>query len=132
MPVQGKISTAMRWHRLEILTRQWCGSGCAQVQFLVGWDTSIYEDKIYVWNDGKWPENLPVDEIYLLGKSVATTKRYLNRLCEIGIWEQKGNGISNPIIAGIIYWIIRILACAGCLVGAGILLAFIGIKIAGI
>ena len=20
---------------------------------------SIYEDKIYVWNDGKWPENLP-------------------------------------------------------------------------
>ena len=168
---------------------------------------SIYEDKIYVWNDGKWPENLPVDKIYekhssipynpkiadvfykageieswgrgfdkimevckaekdpypvidanargvmvlckpcdqynrllkdrrekeflpnvrleklsqeeqermapilkylddnsiitnaigrdLLGKSVATTKRYLNRLCEIGILEQKGAGRSS-------------------------------------
>ena len=168
---------------------------------------SIYEDKIYVWNDGKWPDNLPVDKIYekhssipynpkiadvfykageieawgrgfdkimevckeekapypvidanargvmvlckpceqynrllkdrrgkeflpnvrleklsqeeqdrmapilkylddnsiitnaigrdLLGKSVATTKRYLNRLCEIGILEQKGAGRSS-------------------------------------
>ena len=26
----------------------------------------------------------------LLGKSVATTKRYLNRLCDAGILEQKG------------------------------------------
>ena len=42
------------------------------------------------------------------------------------------NGISNPVIAGIIYWLIRILICGGCLVGAGILLAFIGIKIAGL
>lgn len=24
----------------------------------------LYEDKIYVWNYGKWPENLPVDKIY--------------------------------------------------------------------
>ena len=31
----------------------------------------------------------------LLGKSVATTKRYLNRLCEIGILEQKGAGRSS-------------------------------------
>ncbi len=23
----GKISTAMRWHRLEILTTQWCETG---------------------------------------------------------------------------------------------------------
>ena len=29
-------------------------------------------------------------------------------------------------------WLIRILICGGCLVGAGILLAFIGIKIAGL
>ena len=41
-------------------------------------------------------------------------------------------GISNPVIAGIIYWLIRILVCGGCLVGAGILVAFIGIKIAGL
>lgn len=45
---------------------------------------------------------------------------------------QISNGISNPVISGIIYWLIRILICGGCLVGAGILLAFIGIKIAGL
>ena len=45
---------------------------------------------------------------------------------------QISDGISNPVIAGIIYWLIRILVCGGCLVGAGILLAFIGIKIAGL
>ena len=52
--------------------------------------------------------------IALIGKNVA----------------QISNGISNPVIAGIIYWLIRILICGGCLVGAGILVAFIGIKIA--
>ena len=45
---------------------------------------------------------------------------------------QISNGISNPVIAGIIYWLIRILSCGGCLVGMGILVAFIGIKIAGL
>ena len=43
---------------------------------------------------------------------------------------QVSNGISNPVVAGIIYWMIRLLICGGCLVGAGILVAFIGIKIA--
>ena len=43
---------------------------------------------------------------------------------------QISDEISNPVIAGIIYWLIRILICGGCLVGAGILVAFIGIKIA--
>ena len=42
------------------------------------------------------------------------------------------NGISNSVISRIIYWLIRILICGGCLVGAGILVAFIGIKIAGL
>lgn len=28
----------------------------------------------------------------LLGKLVATTKRYLNKLCEVGILNQKGAG----------------------------------------
>ena len=41
-------------------------------------------------------------------------------------------GISNPVVAGIIYWLIRIVVCGGCLVGAGILVAFIGTKIAGV
>ena len=45
---------------------------------------------------------------------------------------QISNGISNPVVAGIVYWLIRILICGGCLVGAGILLVFIGIKIAGL
>ncbi len=45
---------------------------------------------------------------------------------------QISNGISNPVVAGIVYWLIRILICGGCLVGAGILLAFIEIKIAGL
>ena len=40
---------------------------------------------------------------------------------------QISNGISNPVVAGIVYWLIRILVCGGCLVGAGILVAFIGI-----
>jgi hypothetical protein len=45
---------------------------------------------------------------------------------------QISDGISNPVIAGIIYWLIRILVCGGCLVGMGILVAFIGTKIAGL
>ena len=54
--------------------------------------------------------------IALIGKNVA----------------QISNGISNPVIARIIYWLIRILICGGYLVGVGILLAFIEIKIAGL
>ncbi len=45
---------------------------------------------------------------------------------------QISDGISNPVVARIIYWLIRILVCGGCLVGAGILVAFIGIKIVGL
>ena len=45
---------------------------------------------------------------------------------------QVSNGISNPVVVGIIYWMIRILISGGCLVGVGILLAFIEIKIAGL
>ena len=39
MPVLGKISTAMRWHRLEILTTQWCEADGSGLQFLSGWST---------------------------------------------------------------------------------------------
>ena len=45
---------------------------------------------------------------------------------------QISNGISNLVVAGIIYWLIRILICGGYLVGVGILVAFIEIKIAGL
>ncbi len=40
VPVLGKISTAMRWHRLEILTTQWCEADGSRLQFLAGWSTS--------------------------------------------------------------------------------------------
>ena len=45
---------------------------------------------------------------------------------------QVSNGISNPVVAGIIYWLIKILVYSGCLVGAGILVVFIWMKIAGL
>jgi len=45
---------------------------------------------------------------------------------------QISDGISNLVFAGIIHWLIRILICGGCLLGAGILLSFIGIKIVGL
>ena len=45
---------------------------------------------------------------------------------------QISNGLSNLVIAGVVYWIIRILICGGCLAVAGIFLAFIGIKIVGL
>lgn len=45
---------------------------------------------------------------------------------------QISNGISNPVIAGIVYWLIRMLICGGCLAIAGILVAIIGIKVAGL
>ena len=45
---------------------------------------------------------------------------------------QISDEISNPVIAGIIYWLIKILVYSGCLVGAGILVVFIWMKIAGL
>lgn len=45
---------------------------------------------------------------------------------------QISNGISNTVLAGIVYWLIRILICASCLAGAGIFVTSIGIKIAGL
>ena len=45
---------------------------------------------------------------------------------------QISNGLSNLVIAGVVYWIIRILICGGCLAVVGIFLAFIGIKIVGL
>ena len=40
------------------------------------------------------------------------------------------DGLSNPVIARIMYWLIRILICGGCLAVAGILAAVLGIRIA--
>lgn len=43
---------------------------------------------------------------------------------------QISNGLSNPIIAGIVYWLIRTIICGGCLAIAVILAAVIGIRVA--
>lgn len=45
---------------------------------------------------------------------------------------QISNGLSNLAIAGVVYWIIRILICGGCLAVAGILSVVIGIRIANL
>jgi len=45
---------------------------------------------------------------------------------------QISNGLSNLVIAGVVYWIIRILICGGCLAVAGILSVVIGIRIANL
>ena len=45
---------------------------------------------------------------------------------------QISDGISNPVVAGIINWLIRILICGGCLAVAGILSVVIGIRIANL
>lgn len=42
---------------------------------------------------------------------------------------QISNGLSNSVISGIVYWMIRILICGGCLAVAGILAASIGIRV---
>lgn len=42
---------------------------------------------------------------------------------------QISDGLSNQVIAGIVYWLIRILICGGCLAVAGIPAAAIGIRI---
>ena len=41
---------------------------------------------------------------------------------------QISNGLSNLVIAGVVYWIIRILICGGCLAVAGIFLALNGLR----
>ena len=43
---------------------------------------------------------------------------------------QISNGIPNSIVAEIVYWLIRILICGGCMTGAGMLAVFIVKKVA--
>ena len=82
----------------------------------------MIQSKVFISDCGRYFDAIATfiqnvaDWVVLIGKNVA----------------QISNGISNPVVAGIIYWLIRILICGGCLVGVGILLAFIEIKIAGL
>ena len=98
------------------------------LMFLLIWystSTTLFQmiqSKVFISDCGRYFNAIATfiqnvaDWVVLIGKNVA----------------QISNGISNPVVAGIIYWLIRMLVCGGCLVGAGILLAFIGIKITGL
>lgn len=56
---------------------------------------SIYEDKIYVWNDGKWPENLPVDEIYKKHSSIPYNPKMADVFYKAGEIESWGRGFDK-------------------------------------
>lgn len=56
---------------------------------------SIYEDKIYVWNDGKWPENLPIEEIYKKHSSIPYNPKIADVFYKAGDIESWGRGFDK-------------------------------------
>lgn len=56
---------------------------------------SIYEDKIYVWNDGKWPDNLPVDKIYKKHSSIPYNPKIADVFYKAGEIESWGRGFDK-------------------------------------
>ena len=98
------------------------------LMFLLIWysaSTTLFQmirSKVFISDCGRFFDTIATFIQTIAGCIVPTGKNV----------AQISDGISNPVIAGIIYWLIRILICGGCLVGAGILVAFIGIKIAGL
>ena len=56
---------------------------------------SIYEDKIYVWNDGKWPDNLPVDKIYEKHSSIPYNPKIADVFYKAGEIESSGIGFDK-------------------------------------
>ena len=96
--------------------------------FLLVWysaSTTLFQmirSKVFISDCGRFFDTIATFIQTIAGWIVLTGKNV----------AQISDGISNPVISGIIYWLIRILICGGCLVGAGILLVFIGIKIAGL
>ena len=98
------------------------------LMFLLIWysvSTTLFQmirSKVFISDCGRFFDTIATFIQTITGCIVLTGKNV----------AQISDGISNPVVAGIGYWLIRILVCGGCLVGAGILLAFIGIKIAGL
>ena len=98
------------------------------LMFLLIWysaSTTLFQmiqSKVFISDCGRFFDTIATFIQTITGWVVLTGKNV----------AQISNGISNPVVAGIIYWLIRILICGGCLVGAVILVAFIGIKIAGL
>ena len=56
---------------------------------------SVYEDKIYVWNDGKWPDNLPVDKIYEKHSSIPYNPKIADVFYKAGEIESWGRGFDK-------------------------------------
>ena len=98
------------------------------LMFLLIWysaSTTLFQmirSKVFISDCGRFFDTIATFIQTIAGWIVLTGKNV----------AQISDGISNPVVAGIGYWLIRILVCGGCLVSAGILLAFIGIKIAGL
>ena len=98
------------------------------LMFLLIWysaSTTLFQmiqSKVFISDCGRFFDTIATFIQTIAGCIVLTGKNV----------AQISDEISNPVIAGIIYWLIRILICGGCLVGAGIFLAFIGIKIVGL
>ena len=98
------------------------------LMFLLIWysvSTTLFQmirSKVFISDCGRFFDTIATFIQTIAGCIVLTGKNV----------AQISDGISNPVVAGIGYWLIRILVCGGCLVGVGILLAFIGIKIAGL
>lgn len=56
---------------------------------------SIYEDKIYVWNDGKWPENLSLNDIYKKHSSIPYNPKMADVFYKAGEIESWGRGFDK-------------------------------------
>lgn len=56
---------------------------------------SVYEDKIYIWNDGKWPESLPIENIYKKHSSIPYNPKIADVFYKAGDIESWGRGFDK-------------------------------------
>lgn len=56
---------------------------------------SVYDDKIYVWNDGKFPETLTADNIYDKHSSIPFNPKVADTLFKAGMIESWGRGFDK-------------------------------------
>ncbi len=56
---------------------------------------SVYDDKIYIWNDGKFPEMLSVENIYEKHSSIPYNPKVADVLFKAGMIESWGRGFDK-------------------------------------
>ncbi len=56
---------------------------------------SVYDDKIYIWNDGKFPEMLSADNIYEKHSSIPYNPKVADVLFKVGMIESWGRGFDK-------------------------------------